>query len=1157
MAKAASYELQVVLGGKTSHSFKSAINQAEEALSGLDSISNVAMAGMAATAAASATAIASAISNATDTYKGFESEIKTVQSISGASASEFLALKEAAMDAGRTTVFTATEAAEALEYTSLAGWSVQESIAGMPGIMKMTAATGKELKTTSDLLTDSMSALSIGVDGLDTYMDKLIQTNNKANTNSEQLMEALIGSGGAAKTLGVSLDDTITSLGVFANNGLKGTEAGTALNAIFVRLAGNTQAIKELSELNVDIWDDNGQFIGFEQTLERINVAMAELTSEEKAMSLKKIAGVNYYSEMAYLLDSVNSQDGQNSAFANLKTQIEGSQGALDAMYETTTDTLDVAEKLFESAKEDMQIQFVDVFSDDAKEFIKWMAEKLPVASEALVDFAEAHQGDFEDILKNAENGIETLWDKGIAAGEWIIKNKKSISGALTTFAGGIALIKGVTVGLSIAKSLTNPITAAGVAILGGVTAFGAIRGAIQDAEDAARDANLAEHFGEVNLSLEELDTLARQIVGEDSLNGVASMLKSAAETASAIEAVTDVWTELQKNSWKVNVGFHMDTDDYEAYGQSIEKYISAVEDYAEDKGYEVHIATTLLFGEGSTQNMESNEFFTGIQKRLEQYGDKLYDYLYDKTNGALLDGIIDVEEDVFVQEYLSKISNITAAISEAENAAKLESLTLKYNGADLTPEDMTQLQEDIGEYIGEIQEGAQQAYESAMTEYHARLALDPAYTQADFDADSAEAWEAYYKIQADSAMNGIDYMLDTLHEAYPELQSNLEQYQDDLNGIIEEYMDPDNISAESWIRDKDFIIANMKDEAYEVMKNNHIAEDRAALEQYLEQMKPTADAVSEVWSAYEAEGKEIPEEMQEFREQWELLQNQVGNNKEQATIDMWNVASQNDSFNDFLNNYGIQVDDASMYISKKSEELANTATNSTSGEKRLLTNPVAYEAYHPNMPTSDTWNEIVEQRIGTGWRVFSDEGLATYKQNAKIDIENLYTWTDEQIKTFFANNDYSVAARVNLDLEPTLMTASLGMNRYYNQTKIYHNARGGIYDKPILTTFAEEGAEAAIPLDGSDRAKRLWEQTGEMLGMLPTGSRDGALLAGVSNGKESPGSSNIQLSFSPNITIKGNAEREDVQQALAISMEELKEMLIQIQREDARVAFG
>lgn len=1136
------YDLTIKIGAKTNQSFKSTLNKAQVALSDLNSMSNVAMAGLTAATAGAATAAAKAISDATTTYKGFETEIKTVQAISQASASEFLDLKQAAMDAGRTTIFTATESASALEYMSLAGWDVQQSIEGLPGIIKMTAATGKELKTTSDLVTDSMSALSIGVDGMESYMDKLIQTNNKANTNAEQLMEALIGSGGAAKTLGVSLDDTITSLGIFANNGKKDTEAGTALNSMFVRLAGNAQAIKELANLKVDIWDQNGKFIGFEETLERINAALSNMTDEQRSMSMKKLAGTHYYSEMAYLLDSVNAKDGQESAFAALKSQIEGSQGALDKMYETTTDTLEVSEKLFQSAKEDMQIQFIDLYSDNAKEFVSWAAEKLPVATDALVEFGEAHRADFADLTESAEQGIEKFWNLGMEAGDWLLDNKQAVIGVLKGVALGIGLIKAATVGLSIVKSLTNPVTAVGLALWSGVTAFGAIRGAIQDAEDAARDANLAEHFGEVNLSLEELDALARKIVGEDSLNGVSSMLKSAAETASAIEAVTDVWTELQKNSWKVNIGFNMDTDDYEAYGKTIEKYISSVQDYAEDKGYEVHIAATLLFGEDSGQDAESSAFFASLQQKLEEYGASLHDYLYDETNGALLDGIIDIDEDAIVQEYLSKISNITAAISDAENAAKLESLTLKYSGADLTPDSMAQLQDDLGDYIQESQEGAQQAYESLMTEYHARLALDPSYTQQDFDKDSEQAWEAYYKAQTDSAMSGINYMLDTLHDAYPDLEGELKQYQKDIDTIIANYTNKDNISDEMWQKDKEFIIANIKDEIYQTTKDNPVEKDRSALSQYLEQMQSTADSLVDIQKAYEAAGEDVPGDIQDFMKKWDMLNSLVNVNKDEVIDNALDIATKNNAFQ------RMQIDEASMYMSKQTEDLETAASGSESSKK--LTNPSIYEAYNSNMAKNGL----------SGLSAFSDDGVANYKKNTLSEIGTLRTWTEAQIEYFFSK-DYSTEAKVNLTLEPSL-TAALGTNRLYNGTKVFHNSQGGIYDKPILTTFAENCAEAAVPLDGSARAKDIWTQAGEILGMFQPVNRDGTLLAGLTGGNSGGNSSHsdiggIQISFNPNIVVQGNATREEIQKGLELSMDDLREMIMQIQKENSRVSFN
>lgn len=1137
MAQKTTYDLQVRLGAKTSQSFKSTISQCQEALNGLNTAGNIAFGTLAAGGAASAAAMVSALTDATATYKSFETEIKTVESISGATASEFTALKEAAMEAGQATVFTATEAASALEYTSLAGWSVEESIQGLPGIIKMTAATGKDLKTTSDLVTDSMSAAGVSVDELEGYMDKLIQANNKSNTTAEQLMEAMIGSSGAARTLGASMDDTITSLGVFANNGLKGTEAGTALNAIFVRLAGNTQAIKELGDLNVDIWDKNGEFVGFEETLERINTAMSKFTSEQKAASLKKIAGTNYYSEMAYLLDSVNAADGENSAFEILKGQIEGSQGALDKMYNTTTDTLDVAEKLLESAEEDMQIQFIDVFADDAKDFVLWLADSLPIATEALTEFAEAHQDDFADALEKVEDGIEVIWEKGLDVGEWLIENQNTIISGTKAFAAGIAAIKAATVGLNIAKALTNPTTAAGIAIWSGVTALGALKGHLQDVKEAAIDANLSEHFGDISLSLEELDTLARQIVGESSLNGVLSMMESAEQTASAIEKVTDVWAELQKNNWKINIGFNMSDDDYADYGKTVEEYISAVEAYAEDKGYEVHLAATLLFGEDSEQDAASSTFFASLQKKLTDYGADLHDYLYNETNGALLDGIIDIDEDAIVQEYLSKISSITAAISEAENAAKLEALELQYSGKDLTPESMSQLQEDIADYTAEVQEGAQQAYESLMTEYHARLSLDSTYTQEDFNEDSTEAWEAYYQTQADAAMNGIDYMLNTIHEAYPELQGELEQYQEELNGIMEKYMNGDVIDRDMWESNPYLIYQNMQDEAYGVMKNNPIDEDRDALKEYLNQMTPTMEALIDVWKAYEDAGIEIPEEMQQFQQQWQLLKDLVGNDKGQASIDLWSTAADNNSFTDFLAEYGMQLDEESMYITQKRQELqqdikVNNLENNLGNNKNTYDKAQVYGT--------------------TGWSALSDKGIAAYKTNTQKDIEDLRTWTEEAIDGSLSE-EFSTSAYVNIDLNPTL-SASAGINRVFNLPEIKQNAEGGIYNKPILTTFAEEGAEAAVPLDGSQRAKSIWRRAGEILGVYPSADGSSSLLfAGTSS---NPGS-NIQLEYKPQIVIQGSATQEDIQKALSLSLDDLREMLTQIQQENTRTAFG
>jgi hypothetical protein len=129
-------------------------------------------------------------------------------------------------------------------------------------------------------------------------------------------------------------------------------------------------------------------------------------------------------------------------------------------------------------------------------------------------------------------------------------------------------------------------------------------------------------------------------------------------------------------------------------------------------------------------------------------------------------------------------------------------------------------------------------------------------------------------------------------------------------------------------------------------------------------------------------------------------------------------------------------------------------------------------------------------------------------------------------------------------------------MGKYYGTTynaqkyfDVKSNAEGGIYSSPILTTFAEEGPEAAIPLDGSDRAKNLWAKAGQILGTLSGSASDSGVISGTGGG--------VQVSFSPTINIQGNASKDDVQSALSLSLDELRNMLSEIERENGRVSFG
>ncbi|MBR3994797.1 MAG: phage tail tape measure protein [Clostridia bacterium] len=387
-SKKTEYEIALLVGGKVQASFGNSIKDVNNSF---DSMTNMAKSAAKMVTAAFATVqVGQFIGDAVETYSSFEQAMANTAAIARASETDFERLEEAALEMGKATTKTATEASEALGYMALAGWSVDDSITALEPVLRLSEATQMDLATCSDLVTDSMSALGLSIDELSGYLDVCTAANNNANTTAEALMEALIGCGGAAKTVGVDITDTATALGVLANNGTKGAEAGTALNSMLVRMTSKDAAITAMEALGVSAFDAAGNFIGLEEVLVDLQQALSTLSAEEQAAYMSKIAGTNYYTEMSYLLDAVaESADGTASAWDSLSGALENSDGALMNMAATVTDTLSTSFQILNSATEDAQIHLVDAFGDDLKDIILDLAAFIPELTENFVKFAD------------------------------------------------------------------------------------------------------------------------------------------------------------------------------------------------------------------------------------------------------------------------------------------------------------------------------------------------------------------------------------------------------------------------------------------------------------------------------------------------------------------------------------------------------------------------------------------------------------------------------------------------------------------------------------------------------------------------------------------------------------------------------------------------
>ena len=260
----------------------------------------------------------------------------TVEDIRNGSE-EFELLSQAAKDAGATTAFSASEAADALNYLALAGYDAATSADVLPSVLNLAAAGGLDLAYASDLATDAMAALGIEASSanLTEFGDKMAKTASKANTSVGQLGEAILTVGGTAKSLAGGTTELNAALGVLANRGIKGAEGGTALRNVILALSAPTdKAADAMSALGLEVYDAAGNMRPLNEVFRDLDSALSGMTEGEKTKVLNEIFNkVDLKSAQALLA-------GCGEEFDNLAAAIDDSAGAMQNMADTQLDNL-------------------------------------------------------------------------------------------------------------------------------------------------------------------------------------------------------------------------------------------------------------------------------------------------------------------------------------------------------------------------------------------------------------------------------------------------------------------------------------------------------------------------------------------------------------------------------------------------------------------------------------------------------------------------------------------------------------------------------------------------------------------------------------------------------------------------------------------------
>lgn len=418
---------------------------AQEYKSALDKLKNAAnnvkndIKGMATAVSTGIAAIGSAVAagTAATTKVGmeFSKSMSNVQALSGATADELEALKNAAAEAGANTSKSASQAADALGYMALAGWDTEQMLAGLMPVLRASEAGAMDLAACSDLVTDSMSSMGIAVGDLQHYLDICTKTQSSANTSMEQLLQAYVVCGGMLKNLNVPLEESAALLGTLANRGIKGAEAGTALNSILVNLIGaNKNAASAMKDMGISAFDAEGRFIGLEKTLTLVKSKLDEYgDNTEKITQLEaKLGGKTQLDTLQALLSGVNEEYG------SLNATLQECNGSLEATARTMQDNLSGDNVSLKSALEGVENTIYDSleapFRSAAQNVTKELRDLNQACTEGeLADSISKTAASLSKLISEAAKfAADDAFPTLIKWLDWVATNADAIISAIT-----------------------------------------------------------------------------------------------------------------------------------------------------------------------------------------------------------------------------------------------------------------------------------------------------------------------------------------------------------------------------------------------------------------------------------------------------------------------------------------------------------------------------------------------------------------------------------------------------------------------------------------------------------------------------------------------------------------------------------------------------
>lgn len=327
---------------------------------------------------------------AVKTGADFDAAMSKVAAVSGATGDDLEALRAKAREMGSQTKFSASEAAEAMNYMAMAGWKTEDMLSGIEGVMNLAAASGEDLATTSDIVTDALTAFGLTAADSAHFADVLAAASSNANTNVSMMGETFKYAAPVAGSLGFSVEDTAEAIGLMANAGIKSTQAGTSLRSIMTALAGDVKFCGEsIGEVEIQTTNADGSMRELSDILADCRIAFSGLSESEQASAAQALVGKNAMSGFLALMNAAPAD------IDKLSGAISNCDGTSLSMAETMQDNLAGQLTILKSQLEELAISFSDILMPAIRSIvshIQGLVDKLnqldPQTKETIVKIA-------------------------------------------------------------------------------------------------------------------------------------------------------------------------------------------------------------------------------------------------------------------------------------------------------------------------------------------------------------------------------------------------------------------------------------------------------------------------------------------------------------------------------------------------------------------------------------------------------------------------------------------------------------------------------------------------------------------------------------------------------------------------------------------------